>query len=71
MTLLPDQAVKIKERYQARLVESSWVILDMMQGAKTSKLRFTVEIQARWATEMLNEAFRDGLQIGKANGEKR
>jgi len=68
MTLLTDQPVHIKERYQVRLVESSWVILDMLRGARAGKARFTVEIQAHWTAKMLNEAFRDGLRIGR--GEK-
>ena len=65
MTLLPDQPVHIKKRYQARLVDSAWVILDLMRGGRAGKARYTVEVQARWTAEMLNEAFRDGLRIGR------
>jgi hypothetical protein len=67
MTLLPDSPVHVKERYQPRLQESAWVILDMMRGARAGKARYTVELQARWTADMLNEEFRDGLKIGRGS----
>ncbi len=71
MTLLPDQPVHIKERYQARLVDSAWVILDLMNGGRAGKARYTVEVQARWTADMLNDAFRDGLKIGRRQKQKK
>ena len=66
MTLLPDfPHAKKMERYEARLVESAWVILDMARGERHGKARYTVEVQARWTAEMLNAAFREGIEVGK------
>ncbi len=65
MTLLPETPVHLKERYQPRLLQSAWVILDLLRGERAGKARYTVEVQARWTADMLNEAFRDGLRIGR------
>ena len=66
MTLLPDQPVHKRQRYLPVLVESAWVILDMHSGERIGKARYTVEVQAQWTAEMLNAAYREGLEIGRA-----
>ena len=63
--LLPDIPAHKQERFQPVLVDSAWVILDLQRGERAGKARYTVEIQARWTAEMLNQAFRDGLELGR------
>ncbi len=70
MTLDPEFPVHTQERYQPRLVESAWVILDLLRGVRAGKARYTVEVQARWTAEMLNEAYREGLRIGRGEEGK-
>ena len=66
MTLLPNLPAHKRDRYQARLVESAWVIMDMQRGERVGKARYTVEVQGRWTAEMLNEAYQRGLEVGKS-----
>ncbi len=65
MTLLPDTPVHKRERYQPCLIESTWVILDLQSGERAGKASYRVEIQARWAAEQLNAAYREGVERGR------
>ena len=60
--LLPEfPDPKKEERFAAQLVESSWIVLDLISGAPMGRARYTVEIQARWTAEAMNEAYKLGL----------
>lgn len=53
---------KEEERFIAKLVESSWIVLDLISGERMGRARYTVEIQARWTAQAINRAYQIGLQ---------
>lgn len=63
MPTFPQQ--KDRVRYVAQLVDSSWFVLDRLSGQRMGRARYTVEIQARWTAEAMEEAYRSGLAEGK------
>ncbi len=70
MNLLPATPPrKVKPRYSAKLVDSAWFVLDRQSGAM-GRARYTVEIQARWTAEAMEEAYRAGLREAERNRGK-
>jgi hypothetical protein len=66
MNLLPAMPPrKVEPRYSAKLVDSAWFVLDRQSGARMGRARYTVEIQARWTAEAMEEAYRAGLREGE------
>jgi len=67
MNLLPSTpATESAPRFRARLIDSSWIVLDRMTGAPLNQARYTVEIQARWTAEAMELAYRTGLLEGQS-----
>lgn len=67
LNLLPA-AQPEEGRFEPRLVESSWRILDRQTGRQMGRARYTVEIQARWAAEAMNAAYALGIRRGRRMG---
>ena len=66
MSLLPS--IPIREsgpRFSARLIDSSWIVLDGETGGPLNQARYTVEIQARWTAEAMEMAYQKGLLEGR------
>jgi len=63
MNLLPVTPTrKTEPRYKTKLVDSSWFVLDRVSGAKMGRARYTVEIQARWTAEAMEQAYQKGIE---------
>jgi hypothetical protein len=67
MSLLPMPIPqKTPQRFEIRLMQSSWRVIDTETGELAGRARYTVEIQAQFAAETLNWAY----EMGKREGAK-